>query len=75
MSVRRVASRLEALEPRVLLSDALEVSTELTPLGPQLRVVGSYPLADTDRALAALADSLPVRVERRLPWWVQIVPA
>ncbi|WP_288448367.1 DUF4880 domain-containing protein [uncultured Pseudomonas sp.] len=41
----------------------------------QLRVVGSYPLADTDRALAALADSLPVRVERRLPWWVQIVPA
>lgn len=40
-----------------------------------LRVVGSYPLADTDRALAALADSLPVRVERRLPWWVQIVPA
>nr|WP_314565850.1 DUF4880 domain-containing protein [uncultured Pseudomonas sp.] len=41
----------------------------------QLRVVGSYPLADTDRALAALAESLPVRVERRLPWWVQIVPA
>ena len=40
-----------------------------------LRVVGSYPLDDTDRALAALADSLPVRVERRLPWWVQIVPA
>ncbi|MGM3423588.1 DUF4880 domain-containing protein [Pseudomonas benzopyrenica] len=40
-----------------------------------LRVVGSYPLMDTDRALAALADSLPVRVERRLPWWVQIVPA
>lgn len=41
----------------------------------QLRVVGSYPLDDTDRTLAALADSLPVRVERRLPWWVQIVPA
>lgn len=40
-----------------------------------LRVVGSYPLDDTDRALAALADSLPVRVERRLPWWVQLVPA
>ncbi|WCE09196.1 DUF4880 domain-containing protein [Pseudomonas sp. JBR1] len=40
-----------------------------------LRVVGSYPLGDTDRALAALADSLPVRVERRLPWWVQLVPA
>ncbi|WP_295513677.1 DUF4880 domain-containing protein [uncultured Pseudomonas sp.] len=46
-----------------------------TAMVAQLRVVGSYPLDDTDRALAALADSLPVRVERRLPWWVQIVPA
>lgn len=42
MSVRRVASRLESLESRVLQDAApLDVYTELTPLGPELRVIGS----------------------------------
>ncbi|WP_313515015.1 FecR domain-containing protein [Pseudomonas sp.] len=40
-----------------------------------LRVVGAFPLADTERVLDALASTLPVRVQRRLPWWVSLEPA
>lgn len=40
-----------------------------------LRVVGAFPLADTERVLDALAGTLPVRVQRRLPWWVSLEPA
>lgn len=39
-----------------------------------LRVTGSFPLADTDLALASLLPALPVRIERHTPWWVKIVP-
>lgn len=37
-----------------------------------LKVVGAFPLADTDRVLDALATTLPVRVQRTLPWWVTV---
>ncbi|MFZ4878196.1 FecR domain-containing protein [Janthinobacterium sp. Mn2066] len=40
-----------------------------------LRLVGSYPLADTDRILAALAATLPVRVHRIHDWWVTVEAA
>lgn len=40
-----------------------------------LRVLGSYPLHDTDAALRLLAQSLPVRVRHVLPWWVVLEPA
>ena len=40
-----------------------------------LRVVGAYPLADTDRVLDVLADTLALRINRRLPWWVSLEPA
>lgn len=39
-----------------------------------LRVVGAFPLADTDRVLRALAATLPVRIERRMAWWVSLEP-
>lgn len=39
-----------------------------------LRISGSFPLHDTDRALAALPPSLPVRIERHTDWWVRVVP-
>lgn len=39
-----------------------------------LRLVGVYPLADTDRVLAAMAATLPVSVHRTLPWWVSVGP-
>lgn len=37
-----------------------------------LRVVGTYPLLDSDRALAMLEHALPIRVVRTLPWWVSV---
>ena len=37
-----------------------------------LRVFGTYPLNDSDRALAMLEKSLPIRVVHTLPWWVSI---
>ena len=40
-----------------------------------LRVLGSYPLRDPDKALAMLAEILPVRIHRPLPWWTTIEPA
>lgn len=38
-----------------------------------LRVYGSFPLRDTDRAIAMLSNVLPVRAHETLPWWVTIV--
>ncbi|AJO77923.1 FecR domain-containing protein [Pseudomonas sp. MRSN 12121] len=40
-----------------------------------LRVTGSFQLDDTDAALALLATTLPVRIERRTRYWVTVVPA
>lgn len=42
------------------------------PDAAQLRVSGSYPLADTERVLAALTLSLPVRIRSRTRWWVTV---
>ncbi|XAH25877.1 FecR domain-containing protein [Xylophilus sp. GW821-FHT01B05] len=43
------------------------------PEAAELRVSGSYPLADTDRVLAALTRSLPVQIQARTRWWVTVV--
>lgn len=40
-----------------------------------LRISGSFPLHDSELALAALPPSLPVRIERYTDWWVRVVPA
>ncbi|HEY0201951.1 MAG TPA: FecR domain-containing protein [Burkholderiaceae bacterium] len=37
-----------------------------------LRIVGTYKLDDTDAVLALLEDTLPVRIRRTLPWWVDV---
>ena len=42
------------------------------PDAAELRVSGTYPLADTDRVLAALTLSLPVQVRSRTRWWVVV---
>ncbi|MHA6194472.1 FecR domain-containing protein [Pseudomonas wadenswilerensis] len=39
-----------------------------------LKIMGTFPLHDTDQALAMLERTLPVKVRRRLPWWVSIEP-
>lgn len=40
-----------------------------------LRITGSFQLDDTDAALALVAKTLPVRIERRSRYWVTVVPA
>lgn len=45
-----------------------------TPEAADMRLVGAYPLADTDRILAAVEDALPVRVWHITPWWVRVTP-
>lgn len=44
----------------------------LAPGLEHLRVVGTYPLLDSDRALAMLERALPIKVTRTLPWWVAV---
>ncbi|WP_339490553.1 FecR domain-containing protein [Pseudomonas sp. EL_65y_Pfl2_R95] len=39
-----------------------------------LRIVGAFPLRDPERIYAALEASLPIRVNRRWPWWVTVEP-
>lgn len=39
-----------------------------------LRIVGAFALHDLDRIYAALEASLPIRVNRRWPWWVTLEP-
>lgn len=45
------------------------------PAVARLRVSGAFPLDDTDRALAALARVLPVRVAFTTRYWVTVGPA
>jgi len=40
-----------------------------------LRLTGVYPLRDTDQALAAVAQALPVRIRHRTRWWVTVEAA
>lgn len=44
------------------------------PAVSDLRVLGSFPTADTDLALTLLEQALPVRVHRRFGWWTTIGP-
>lgn len=64
------------------LSDLLEALGEyrsgylgLDPSLAELRISGSFPLHDSDKALAALPPSLPVRIEQFGKWWTRVVPA
>lgn len=43
-----------------------------SPEVANLRLVAAFELDDTDRALAALEATLPVRVRRVLPWWTVV---
>ncbi|WP_137172956.1 FecR domain-containing protein [Massilia sp. HP4] len=44
------------------------------PTIARLRVVGAFPIHDTDKALAMLEAALPVRARQVLPWWVSVGP-
>lgn len=47
----------------------------INPLVADLKVMGTFPLDDTDQALALLQAALPVRIERFTDWWVTVEPA
>ncbi|WP_145183615.1 FecR domain-containing protein [Pseudomonas sp. URMO17WK12:I11] len=64
----RLADLLKQLSP--YRSGHLGVAAEVA----DLRVSGSFPLTDTDLALASLLPVLPVKLERHAPWWVTVVP-
>lgn len=46
----------------------------LAPKLAELRVFGSYPIRDPEEALTMLELVMPIRVRRKLPWWVSIEP-
>ncbi|VXC36031.1 Amino acid ABC transporter substrate-binding protein [Pseudomonas sp. 8Z] len=72
----------------MLVADALPLAQLIETLGEyrsgylsldpslaNLPISGSFPLHDTDKALAALPLSLPVRIEHVGPWWTRVLPA
>ncbi|NQD80860.1 iron dicitrate transport regulator FecR, partial [Pseudomonas sp. CrR14] len=44
------------------------------PAVAKLPLTGVFPLADTDRVLAALQQSLPVEMQRVTRYWVTVRP-
>ena len=44
----------------------------VTPEVADLRIIGSFPLNDTDKALSALLPTLPVQIEQHTSWWVTV---
>ena len=47
----------------------------VSPAVADLRVLGGYPLRDTDKTLSMLEAVLPIRIKRPLPWWTTVEPA
>ena len=47
----------------------------VAPEVADLRITGSFPLHDTDKALSALLPILPVQIEQRTPYWVTVAKA
>jgi len=63
---RPLAELIEALRPY------RRGFIRLSPEAGQLRVLGAFPLDDTDRALESLAQTLPIRLTRYGAWLVSI---
>lgn len=79
---------MSAWTRRLLMPDGMRLADFLAELGryrhgylgcapevADLRLVGVYPLDDTERVLNALPATLPVKVRRILPWWISVEPA
>lgn len=71
----------------ILLADNLPLSEFLLQLNryrhgyvtcdpriADLRIVGAFPLNNTDRILATLAETLPISIDNPLPFWVKVLP-
>jgi transmembrane sensor len=48
----------------------LGVSPEIA----HLKIMGSFPIDDTDKTLAMLSKSLPIKINSITPWWVSLEP-
>ncbi|QXH47314.1 FecR family protein [Pseudomonas xanthosomatis] len=83
--VEPVAAGADAWTRGMLVVDNVRLKDLLATLGQyrnghlgvsdevaDLRVSGSFPLTDTDLALASLLPALPVKIERHTPWWVTV---
>lgn len=57
------------------LSDYRQGFLNADPSVADLRISGSFPLQNTDLALAALPPSLPVQIQHRAAWWTRVVAA
>lgn len=44
----------------------------VAPEVANLRVMGTFPLQDSEQTLAMLEQVLPIRVQRTLPWWLTV---
>ena len=47
----------------------------VAPEVADLRITGSFPLNDTNKALSALLPTLPVQIEQHTQWWVTVAKA
>ena len=61
-----VVAALRAYRPGML---------RVSPAAAELRVLGTFPLDDTDLALQALADTLPIAVTRYQGGWMVVIDA
>jgi len=66
MPLGRFLAELSRHRPGVLRCDPAVAALELT---------GVFPLADTDRVLTALQQSLPIKVHSLTRYWVTVMPA
>lgn len=86
-AVAAISAERPAWTQGILLADNLPLSEFLLQLNryrhgyvtcdPQiadLRIVGAFPLNNTDRILATLAETLPVTINNPLPFWVKVLP-
>ncbi|UVE18182.1 FecR family protein [Pseudomonas sp. LS44] len=69
-----VAENMRLAELLAQLSEYRDGYLGVDPRIADLRISGSFPLHDSELALAALPPSLPVRIERHTRWWVKVAP-
>lgn len=72
---RRGVVVAENIPLRVLIEDIARYQRGHIGVAPEVAefiVMGVYPATDTDRALAMLESTLPIRVKRSMSWWVTL---
>lgn len=72
---RLIAERMPLIQFLAELSRHRPGVLRCDPAVANLALTGVFPLADTDRVLTALQQSLPVKVHRLTRYWVTVGPA